>query len=326
MTVSSPRLGLLVCFASFVWTLSGPKALAQDAAPSAPPTVVAMGVFLAQIQDIDLKSRTASVAFYVWTRWRGELDGTAYEVMNGVLESKENEYRVEHEGWKYAIYRCRATVLVSVDYRLFPFDEHELTIAFEHSDYGSSTLVFEVDRRAVRDLRTPEVRGWIVGAPTYRISESTYRTNWGMMGVGPEESTRSSRFTVAVTLRHAPVATAAKTFLALFIAALITALGFLIDPSDLGSRVGVGVAGTFGAVTSQAVVSANLPDIPYTTLSDKVHFAVLAFIFGVLLESCLVGHLARTERVTLASRIDRFAGVCGSLALVGWIVALVVMR
>ena len=106
---------------------------------------------------------------------------------------------------------------------------------------------------------------------------------------------------------------------------LITFLAFFMHPEELEARVGVGVAGIFGAVTSQAVVSDNLPDIPYLTLSDQVHMAGLVFIFASLLGSCLVGWLVRKERVALAQRIDvwcRFLMMPAYIAAVALLVGL----
>lgn len=90
-------------------------------APVSSPTTVHVGVHLLRIDELGLKACTTIVTFYAWACWQGEVDGTAFEVMNG-LEAKDSEYKDEKDGFRYAYYRCRATVNLDVDFRRFPFE------------------------------------------------------------------------------------------------------------------------------------------------------------------------------------------------------------
>lgn len=280
----------------------------SDEPPSA-PTRLFVGVYPLRIADVDLHAGAATLTYYVWTRWEGERDGTAYEVMNGTLEEREHEYREDEGDVHYAYYRCRATVDFETDFRSFPIDEHDVYLELEHSDDAIEWLVMAVDDEALRDVPAPAVSGWNVEPPTYAVREVDYHTNWGVPGADPDEVNRFSRFRMTIRLHHELAATFAKTFIALFISVLIAFLGFFMHPEELEARVGIAVAGIFGAVTSYAVVAGNLPDIPYLTLSDKIHFAGMAFVFVALVESCLAGYLCRQDRLARAERLDRWARV-----------------
>jgi Ca2+/Na+ antiporter len=107
---------------------------------------------------------------------------------------------------------------------------------------------------------------------------------------------------------------------------LISYLAFFIHPSELEARIGIGVAGIFGAVTSQSVVSDNLPEISYITLSDKIHISSLLFIFFVLLVSCLHGYLCRREREQLAERIDTIMSIVMTLGYVVTVALFILLR
>ncbi len=285
----------------------------DDAAPpvaDAPPMQLFVGLYPLSIGDLDMQAGTASVTYYAWTRWRGPHDGTAYELVNGTLEAREHEFReTSEDGLEYAYYRCRATVQLDADYHDFPFDEHSVELELEHSDEGESGLVFVIDEDSIAHVESPSVSGWIVDPPVFEVRSHEYRTNWGYPGTAADDSTTFSQLHVSMRMRHAVAATFAKTFLTLIISVLITFLAFFMHPEELEARVGVGVAGIFGAVTSQAVVAGNLPDIPYLTLSDQVHMAGLVFIFLSLLESCLCGWLVRRERAEHAAQLDKWARV-----------------
>lgn len=284
----------------------GASGEAEGETPSA-PTEITIGVYPLQVTDVDLEHGTAVMTYYVWTRWEGAADGRAYEVVNGAVDAREHEFLSDEGDLHYAYYRCRATVQLDLDFHDFPLDHHAITLDIEHSDEGDESVVFVVDREGVARIPSPSITDWEVDAPRYEISRASYPTNWGFPGSEPDETTYFSHLRMSIGLHHALGATFAKTFLTLFISVLITFLAFFMHPEDLEARVGVGVAGIFGAVTSQAVVSGNLPDIPYLTLSDEIHILGLAFIFLALLESVAAGWLSRRDRTATALEVDRLA-------------------
>lgn len=268
-----------------------------------------VGVFPLRVGDLDLRHGTAQVTYYVWTRWAGASDGLAYELVNGNVESREHEYRYDEDGVFYAYYRCRAQVQLDLDFHDFPFDEHWVGIEIEHAEEGNSSVVLRVDEDGVRHVESPEVSGWLVDRPVYDVVDHEYHTSWGMMGVSPDEVATYPRFRMRMRLHHAPGATFFKTFLTLFISVLIAFLAFFLHPNELEARVGLGVAGIFGSVTSHSVVASNLPEIPYMTLSDKVHLAGMFCVFVALLETALAGWLVQRQRSSVAINIDRVARV-----------------
>jgi hypothetical protein len=286
-------------------------AAADGAAPlvEAPsgPTTIAVGILPLHLGDLDLRTGTAVLTYYVWTRWTGPADGTAYEVMNGTELSRGSEYLYEEDGVRYAYYRCSTRVELQPDFHSFPFDEHLVGIELEHAEEGIEGVRFEVDEGGVQHLESPPVAGWLVDPPAYDVVESRYATNFGMPGVSPDEVATYPRFRMRIRLHHDVSTTFFKTFLTLFISVMIAFLGFFMHPDILDARVGVGVAGIFGAVTSHSVVAGNLPDIPYMTLSDRIHLAGIVFVFLALVESCAIGWLHRHGRAPLAERIDRIA-------------------
>ncbi|MCC7539396.1 MAG: hypothetical protein IT379_24440 [Deltaproteobacteria bacterium] len=306
----------------------GGAAAAEEGGGETPttPAPVYIGLYLLNVDSLDLKAGTAEVTYYVWTRWRGAVDGSTFELVNGAVEAKEHEYRAEENGEKYAYWRCRATVQVRVDFHEFPFESHELMLAFEHSDLDIEGVVWRVDRGGIKHLAAPVVSGWVADRPVYEVTRTTYKTNWGYPGADPDDATVYSRFNVRMRLSHAPIPTFVKTLLPLFISVLIAFLAFFIEPGEIEARVGLGVAGTFGVVTNQAVVAGNLPEVSYMTLSDKIHLAGLVCVFLALLGTCYTGWLTKQDKSELALRIDHGLGILLGGTSVMTVVLLVAYR
>jgi hypothetical protein len=98
----------------------------------------------------------------------------------------------------------------------------------------------------------------------------------------------------------------------------IALLAFLIDPTDLDPRFGVGVAAIFGAVSSMLVVSSNMPENPYFSLSDKIHIFSLMFIFLTLFISCISLRIRKMGYVKGSFRVDLYGGIsCTLLYILG---------
>jgi hypothetical protein len=181
---------------------------------------------------------------------------------------------------------------------------------FRHRPRGRS--------KSVRSTSSPVVQAAPQPSATQPASETLLynsETNYGNPERPPGEKATYSRFRMSIPIKHAGSELIyLKTFIGVFISVAIAFLTFLVDPTDLDPRFGVGVAGIFGAVSSMIVVSSNLPENPYFTLSDKVHLISLGFIFLSILVSCIVLKVSKNGFALIARRIDLGAGT-GLLAL-----------
>lgn len=295
------------------------------------PTTVHVGIYPLRIGDLDLRTGTAQVTYYQWQRWMtpvggATVDGASVEVVNGEVVASESEYVLEEGEVHYVYHRYTTRAQLHPDFHAFPFDEHEVSIELEHASEGSEEILLAVDEDGVRHVQSPAVAGWMVDPPIFDVVTSRYATSFGMPGVSPDEVSEYPRVRMRVRLHHDASTTFWKTFLTLFISVLIALLGAFMHHDELEARVGVGVAGIFGAVTSQSVVASNLPDIPYMTLSDKVHLAGIVFVFLGLLESCAAAWFSRHGRVEISARLDRIARRLMAPSFAACVVVLLVLR
>jgi len=123
---------------------------------------------------------------------------------------------------------------------------------------------------------------------------------------------------MSVDIARASQGSAVKLLSTVLLATAVAFVAFLVKPSDLDARFGMGIGSLF-AVTASAFISASLvPDSGEMTLADKMHMVALAFIFGTLLLSAMCLKLEVNRHRELAYRIDRHAVVLLPLAFYGW--------
>lgn len=283
--------------------------LAADAAKESvadTPTQVSIGLYPIDVHDLDLRKCSYVVDSYVWLRWAGgALDPTEFEFVNGSMDVKEHPDKKETGSVKYVSYRCRGTFHSRFDFRKYPLDSHTLTVFVEDADHDMAQLEYVAD---VENMRRPppiQVTGWQCGKPRYGVQKIEYETNYGNPERSSSETATYSRFCLFLDITRAGPAIYLKTFLGLFISVAIAFLGFLICPTNADARFGVGVAAIFGSVSSEIIISSNLPDMPYFTLADQIHFASFSFIFFSLLLSCISLGLTNRERLSASRKLDR---------------------
>lgn len=282
------------------------------------PSVVDIGIYLLDVYDLDLKNSSYVADFYVWLRWKGELDPRKFELMNGELDIKENPDEQKIGDINYVSYRVRGKFRAPFDFREFPLDEQKLVIEIEDASNDAKAMVYRADTDNMSASPRVNLSGWeLAKVPVYGVREQVYETNYGNPRRPPGQKAVYSRFVVEMPIRHAGHELIyLKTFISVFISVAIAFLTFMIEPIDLDPRFGVGIAGIFGAVSSMIVVSSNMPENPYFTLSDQIHFMSLAFIFLTIFVSCIVLRVYKSGREVLSRKIDAITGVSLALAYI----------
>lgn len=97
-------------------------------------------------------------------------------------------------------------------------------------------------------------------------------------------------------------------------------VSFMVKPSDLDARFGMGVGALFAVAASAFIVSSSVPDSASLTVADKLHTVALGVIFLTLLLSALCLRLEVSGREELAFRIDHWSLALGPLLFYGWVV------
>jgi hypothetical protein len=295
---------------------------AQAGAQPAQPVVT--GAYVSKIEDLNFRENKYAIDFYVWFRWKAEgplanykpLD--SFEIVNGKIENRGSVVEKKIGDMNYASVRVAATMSETWDLARFPFDAHTMTVKIEDSTYTTNELVFVADKSNSGLGDEIDMAGWAPSNFVTDVQTKVYRTNYGDTSLPTDARSDYSRFMFKVDIDRRSDGSAIKLLSTVLLATAVAFVAFLVKPSDLDARFGMGVGALF-AVAASAFISASLvPDSGAMTLADKMHIIALAFIFGTLLLSALCLKLEVSEREELAYRIDRYAVVLLPLLFYGW--------
>jgi len=309
---------VLMMMAALLALLAGSPTAAQMAPQ------VATGVYVSKIESLNFRENKYAIDFYVWFRWKAEgplvdykpLD--SFELINGKIENKSSVVEKKIGDVSYATVRVSATMSETWDLARFPFDAHTMTVKIEDSSLTAKDLVFVADKSNSGLGDEIDMAGWNASNFVTDVQTKVYRTNYGDISLPTNASSEYSRFTFSVDIDRRSQGSAIKLLSTVLLATAVAFVAFLVKPSDLDARFGMGIGSLF-AVTASAFISASLvPDSGEMTLADRMHMIALAFIFGTLLLSALCLKLEVSKRRELAYRIDRVAVVLLPLLFYGW--------
>lgn len=291
--------------------------LALAPAMHAEPQKVLTGMYLMNLYDLNMDEHSFYADFYIWFKWRGNIDPTKIEFVNSIekwsmasANSGDSTIVTLKDGYKYSIFRIEGRFFHSFLLGNFPLDHHVLDIQIENPQHPADSLVYVPDTAAAQIRRSLSLVGWNTKGCDLKSSVHDYGANFG----NPyENAQRYSNLTYTITLARPFNYFALKMLLPLVVVLLVSIGALLLHPSHIDTRSSLPIGGLLTAVFLQQSYSNALPDTGYMVLMDKIYLLAYILISLVLLQVIRGGNwLAGTKKLPEARLIaieKRLAGI-----------------
>jgi len=269
--------------------------------PSA-PQVVEVGLWPTVVYDLDVRANTAYVVAYVWFAWGAGIDhdpSDTVEFANNVESwgmTRRKTYPAPitlPDGRHYQSLRIEGRFFQAFDLSRFPLESYTVSIAIEDDTFTASRLVYRFDREHSGLDPGLEVPGWKLAGWDAEVVNHHFASNLGDTTVG----TGGADYSRVVLRIHA---TRPENFfywkmlLPALIVLLATWVALLLHPLQLSSRVAMIGSALVSAVFLQQGYSANLPEVNYLVLMDKIYAVVYLLVILSLVQ--VVFQSAREKR------------------------------
>lgn len=295
-------------------------------AAQAQPAPVVVGTYVNKVQDLSFRENRYTVDFYVWFRWKaqGALADykplESFEIINGRIDNKTSVVEKKIGDLNYASARITATIAETWDLTDFPFDWHRTQVRIEDSALTALDLSFVADKANSRLGDEIEMAGWRASNFGAEVQRRLYRTNYGDTSLPTDAQSEYSRYVISWDIDRVGWGAAVKLLSTVILATGVAFVSFMVKPSDLDARFGMGVGALFAVAASAFIVSASVPDSASLTVADKMHMVALGGIFFTLLISAFCLRLEVRGREELAFRIDHWCLGILPLLFYGWVV------
>lgn len=287
------------------------------------PLRVVTGVFVNGVQDVSFKDSKYVLDFYVWFRWNGDAAPPdfkpleAFELINGRIDGKSGIVEKMIGGEQYASARVLATINEVWQLRDFPFDNHRIGVHLENSAHDAGSVVFVPDRENSRLGDEIRLSGWRVGDFAIGERTQTYKSNYGDVSLPRDAESSYSRLTFSMDMVRDGNGIAFKILTIVIVSTLVAFVAFLVKPTDLDPRFGLGVGAQFAVAASWFIVSSLIPDSSVLTLADQIHILAMALVFASVVVSAWALKLYESGREAAADRLDRACVVGFPLVFLG---------
>jgi hypothetical protein len=282
--------------------------------PSAPDEV-AVGVYVNDIQQLNLQTHSYAVDFYIWLRWTNpDINPSAtmeymnpYELWGHMPTPLYEEPQVLPDGSLYMAIRYQGQFNSKLPLEKYPFDNQSLLVEFEDNSVGASRQIFVPDENPISLNPEMTLPGYILGTPTLTVASKPYPTNFGDTSLTELEP--YSRVSFAVPVHRPTLTYAIKIILPIFLIVICGGLVFFIHPSYVEGRIGMGISALLTLVVLQLTTNSELPEVDYLMMIDVLYFVAYIYVVATLAQVVWTTWAAHSDDMERAIKRDRWAAV-----------------
>ncbi len=286
---------------------------AAAATPPSGPREVVVGVYVNDIQELNLQTHSYAMDFYVWLRWSdpNANPSATLEYMNpfqlwGHIPTPLYEAPQDlPDGSKYMAMRYQGQFNSKLPLEKYPFDNQSLLVEFEDNSAGASTQIFVADTNPITLNPEMTLPGYILGTPILSVASRAYPTNFGDTSLTELEP--YSRVTFSVPVHRPKITYAIKVILPIFLVVICGALVFFIQPTFVEGRIGMGISALLTLVVLQLTSNSQLPEVDYLMMIDMLYFAAYIYVVAVLAQVVRTSWAAHEEDINTAVAQDKTA-------------------
>ena len=307
--------GICIGLVLFLTVFCAQAALNRPLSADGEPTEIQAVGALLDVDKINSAEQNFTLNFYMVFAWSdprlahdsaGPVTHKLSDIWNPRLtiintqrywENTRDEVEVSPEGRVTYRLHVFGDFSQALDLRDFPMDKHVFEVPVVAAGYRPDEIVFEpvptidsfiADRLSVADWKVDNMRG------EARVIPLTDGLKLPAFVFSFEAERRLHHYVI-------------KAIIPLCLIVIMSWVVFWISPEHIPNQLSVAVTTVLTLIAYHIALSGRLPDIPYLTHRDKFLFSATVLVFMALIEVVVTSHLASTDRIALARRIDRTA-------------------
>jgi hypothetical protein len=260
---------------------------------TATPTHVQTGIWLINIQKIDLSASTYRLDFYLWFNFDSQQinasEVSKFEFINGQPTIRQID---DADG--YIEYRVTGDFLKTFDFTRYPFESHALSIELEHTELSADYLIYDIDSTSFVEP-TANVAGWDLGNLQTQIVQHSY----GDLAF--------SRPVFTITLNRPAISSFIKSVLPIAIITAISLLAFVMAAEDYAQKMALGITTLLSATAFHLSLVSGIPPTGYLTLADRMMISVYVLFLFNIGSAVYLMKLARNSKTPQATEFNKKA-------------------
>lgn len=249
------------------------------------PSRVYVGMYVNDIQQLNMQDFTYTLDFYLWMRWKGrDLDPpSTLDIMNAaeawgmMVTPLYEEPQKQPDGSLLMVTRYQGKFNNEMPLQSYPFDRQHLIAEFEDTILTGKTLEFVPDNPAIALNPDIDLPGYRIGTATLTVRDQLYDSTFGDQAATAPQT--YSRFVADIPITRPYLANALKTIFPIFLVAITGSFVFFIAANLVESRIGMAITALLTLVALQFTTTSMLPEVEYLMMIDGLY--VISYVFVI---------------------------------------------
>lgn len=302
------------------------------ATPTPAPEKVTVGIYIQNVQHVDLATNSFTADFYVWLRWSNpDIDAPAgIEIMNvfqnWALTKTEvyQEPRKQPDGSLVWLARYQGDFNSPLSVADYPFQKQTLRLVIEDAVDSANRVLSVPDQDPITVNPDITLAGYNFGEPRIAFDTHTYPTSFGDVQSTTDDRTYT-RVVVDIPVTSPATSGIFKTILPLLIVLVAAALGVIIPASYVDSKINVPITALIALVAMQFGVSSSLPEVGYLPMIDLIYVLAYAAITAMLAGAVIGAWKLKRDGEDEAMSLERRATLAISATFVASFVGVILL-
>lgn len=296
--------------------------------------IVYFGVDINEISNLNTATGSYTLDFYIWFRYRGDLDLSKIDFSNAVspIRLLNPIWSRERNGMQIQTFKVRGTFRGDFEFKNYPFDKQNIVLEVRHRDRTSESLRFVTDNLGMRltgenvtllsRLHEEDVfrsaKGWqMTNAQIYQDVVKTASTLGETRSFQGETSVNFSKMKIEMEISRKLTSYSTTIMLPMVILFVIGLLLFAVPIPEIPPRLSGGILVLVTVSLLRARLSNDLPNIGYLVAIDYIFFALQIVMWFSIAVSVLVFWVNERKSPVLASRYNLIGACLYPLPIVG---------
>jgi len=277
--------------------------------------VVTVGMYLNDVQSIDLLVNNYMMDFYIWMRWKNpDIDpASSLDFLNHseswatIITKSPEKPEMLPNGEMYQLLHIQGRMSRKMDLRAFPFDNQNLTILIEDNALDTRGLVYVPEEVSINpELKIP---GFEFGKPSLTEATYAYPTQFGYPK--SKATNEYSRLTFDLPIHRNTLTSFVKDILPIWLTVLCSAFALMLSPRLIDSRFQIAIFSILSLVALQISNGNDLPALQYMNLMDALYVLGYLFLVALMAELIVTTRWVENEnpgQLSKAQRLDKYFG------------------
>lgn len=302
--------------------------------------IVYFGVDLNEVSNLNTSTGNYTLDFYVWLRYRGELDLSKIQFPNAEtpIELANPIWSRERGGMQIDTFKVRGTFRGDFQFDDYPFDQQRIFLEVRHRDRTSENLRFVTDNLGMRltgenvtllqriqeDGAFSASKGWqVTDAQIFQDLVKTASTLGETRSFQGETAVNFSRMKLELQIARKLTSYSTTIMLPMLILFIIGWLFFAVPIRELPPRLSGGILVLVTVGLLRARLSNDLPNIGYLVAIDYIFFALQIIMWFSIAASVVSFWMLERVSARAARRVNLISACIYPLPLFGVIVYIV---